>query len=63
VNCGGDLDGADVQTFVLAVIDITQYAVGHTNCNILNGDFTRDDATTTADTADFVSCLLTGPCP
>ena len=63
MNCDGNIDGADVQAFVLAVIDTAQYAAEYSNCNILNGDFTGDDATTNADTADFVSCLLTGPCP
>lgn len=63
MNCDGNIDGADVQAFVLALIDTAQYAAEFSNCNILNGDFTGDDATTIADTADFVSCLLTGPCP
>ncbi|MBN2561627.1 MAG: hypothetical protein JXQ75_11925 [Phycisphaerae bacterium] len=64
MNCDGALDGLDVQPFVLAVLDPTQYGLDFPACRIDNGDINMDTYVDIADADPFVTCLLNGSsCP
>jgi hypothetical protein len=58
LNCDGHLDGRDIQPFVLAVTNPSQYQSQYPSCNILNGDLNGSGTATVADVPLFVQLLL-----
>lgn len=58
LNCDCRINGLDVQSFVLALLDPPAYAAAHAHCNRLLGDLNTDGAVTQADLGPFVALLL-----
>ena len=54
VNCDGQINGKDIQAFVVAVTTPGAYAAAYPGCNILNAD---TNSNTTADAGDIPSFL------
>jgi hypothetical protein len=65
MNCDGAVNAFDIDPFVLALTNPTQYATTYPNCNIMNADANCDGAVNAFDIDVFVQCLTTGcqPCP
>lgn len=60
-NCDGNIDGADIEAFVTAVLSPAGYAASHPDCEILTADTNRDGIADVADIDVFLSMLLTAP--
>lgn len=58
-NCDGSVNGLDIQSFALAIIDPAGYAAQFPMCNILNADTNGDSNVDIGDIASFAT-LLTG---
>ncbi|MCZ6682473.1 MAG: PQQ-binding-like beta-propeller repeat protein [Planctomycetota bacterium] len=63
MNCDGNIDGLDVQAYLLAVLDPVQYEVDFPDCNVNNGDLNSDGHVDSGDNAAFAQCLVNGVCP
>jgi hypothetical protein len=63
MNCDGSVSFGDINPFVLALTDATQYQQLYPYCNIMNGDINQDGTVSFGDINPFVSCLTTGHCP
>jgi len=59
LNCDGDIDGFDIQPFVLALTDPDAYALAYPDCNLMNADCNGDGSVDGFDIQPFVA-LLTG---
>jgi len=59
LNCDGDLDGYDIQPFVLALTNPDQYAAQYPYCEVMLADINGDGAVDGFDVQPFVN-LLTG---
>jgi hypothetical protein len=62
MNCDGAVDGLDVDSFALAVLDPLGYAAELPGCNILNGNIDQSSMTDIDDIDLFVACVLNGGC-
>lgn len=62
MNCDGAVDGVDVASFVLALLDPSGYQATHPECRRQHADLFCDAEINTADISAFVACLLTGDC-
>ncbi len=62
MNCDGAVDNADIDAFVLALLDAAGYEQAYPNCRIDNGDTNGDGAVDNGDIDGFVACLLGGGC-
>ena len=60
MNCDGTVDILDVQPFVEALTNPTQYELDHASCYLMNGDFTADGLLNGLDIAGFVAVLIGG---
>jgi len=60
VNCDGAVDTADIDAFVLALVDSAGYAAAFPACNRLNADLNGDGAVDTADIDGFVAAIVGG---
>ena len=58
MNCDGTLDPADIDPFVLALLDPAGYAVAFPNCDPNNADLNGDGSNDGADIQPFVTALL-----
>ena len=58
LNCDCRVNGLDVQSFVLALLDPSAYATVHPQCNRLLGDLNADSSVNEADVAPFVALIL-----
>lgn len=63
MNCDGRIDNADIDPFVLALVDPPAYAAAYPGCTATNGDFDADGALTGFDVDGFVLRLTSGHCP
>ncbi|MCZ6817277.1 MAG: hypothetical protein O7F76_11380, partial [Planctomycetota bacterium] len=63
MNCDGNIDGLDVQAYLLAVLDPVQFEVDFPDCNVNNGDLNTDGHVDSGDNAAFAQCLVNGGCP
>ena len=63
LNCDGDLNGADIDPFFLALGNPELYALVYPGCDILRGDINGDGALNGADIDGFFACLGAGGCP
>ncbi len=61
MNCDGELNGNDIDDFVVGVTDPAGYATAHPCCNISNGDFNDDGNFDAEDGDSFVINLLNAP--
>ena len=59
LNCDGDVDGFDIQPFVLALTDPEGYELAYPDCDIMNADCNGDGEVDGFDIQPFVE-LLTG---
>jgi hypothetical protein len=59
LNCDGAVDFGDINPFVLALVDPTQYVQAHPDCSLMNGDINVDGSVDFADINPFIA-LLTG---
>jgi murein tripeptide amidase MpaA len=59
LNCDGAVNGYDIDPFVLALTDPSEYAVAHPDCAISNADINADGSVNGYDIDPFVQ-LLTG---
>ncbi len=57
MNCDDNVNGLDLQAFVLALLDPVGYGKAYPGCNILNGDFTGEGNVDESDIAAFVNLL------
>jgi formylglycine-generating enzyme len=60
LNCDGLVNAFDIDPFVLALVNPTEYHLQYPDCNILNADCSLDGAVNAFDIDPFVA-LLTGP--
>ena len=58
MNCDGIVNGLDIDGFTLALTDPAGYENAFSTCNLLNGDFTGDDATDFADLQAFIDLVV-----
>ena len=58
VNCDGTIDAADVDAFVLAIVDADQYAAAYPDCDARAADCNGDGAIDTADIDAFVALIV-----
>jgi hypothetical protein len=58
LNCDGLIDGADVQPFVLALVDQTAYAAAYPDCDIAAADLNCDGMINCLDVQPFVPLTL-----
>ncbi len=63
LNCDDAFNGADIDSFFLALGDPAAYAAQFPNCDRLLGDMNRDGALNGADIDPFFECLGGGACP
>jgi hypothetical protein len=63
VNCDGLVNTFDIDPFVLALTNPTQYAQQFPGCPLLNADTNCDGAVNTFDIDPFVICLTSGCAP
>jgi len=63
MNCDGSVDTADIDGFVLAVVNPAQYAATFPNCDVMLADCNGDGVVDTADIDSFVVCVVNGGCP
>ena len=57
MTCDGEITCADINGFVMALLDPGQYATVYPDCNIMNGDINDDDIVNFADINPFVDLL------
>jgi hypothetical protein len=62
VNCDGQINGYDIDPFVLALTDPSGYEVQFQNCDIASADVNCDGQVNGYDIDPFVLCLTSG-CP
>lgn len=60
MNCDGSTNGQDIEGFVLALADPSQYGIAHPDCLLENADANGDGSVNGFDVATFVELLL-GP--
>lgn len=60
MNCDGSTNGLDIEGFVLALANPSQYGVAHPNCLLENADTNGDGSVNGFDVSGFVE-LLIGP--
>jgi hypothetical protein len=60
LNCDGSVDFADINPFVLALVDPDGYAAQHADCDLLNADINDDGEVGFADINPFVALLTAG---
>lgn len=58
MNCDGNVDGLDVQPFLLAVLDSAGYASAYPACDIDNGDLDESGVVDAGDVSAFVAVLI-----
>ena len=63
LNCDGAFNGADIDSFFLALGDPAAYGALFPDCDILNGDMNGDGAFNGGDIDPFFACLGGGVCP
>ena len=63
LNCDGEVNGADIDPFFLALGDPAGYAADYPQCNHSNGDMNGDGRVNGADIDRFFACLGSGWCP
>jgi serine protease AprX len=59
LNCDDAVDFGDINPFILALSDPTQYLITYANCDLMNGDINLDGSVDFSDINPFVH-LLTG---
>ena len=57
-ECDDAVNGRDIQSLAVALLNPWNYLNVYAGCNILNGDMTGDSAITTADAPLFAQALL-----
>jgi hypothetical protein len=60
LNCDGLVNNSDVDPFVLALTNPTEYAAAHPGCDIWGADANRDGAINNFDVDAFVALLTNG---
>jgi hypothetical protein len=60
VNCDGAVDTADIDAFVLALVNPAGYAAAYPDCDIMLADCNLDGAVDTADIDAFVALIVGG---
>jgi hypothetical protein len=60
VNCDGFVNSFDIDPFVLAVLNPTQYAIQFPNCSIATADINADGLANSFDIDPFVAAVLSG---
>jgi len=58
LNCDGEVDGFDIQPFVLAMTNPDAYELAYPDCNIMNADCNGDGAVDGFDIQPFVQLLM-----
>lgn len=58
MDCSGVVDAADVQAFVLALIDPSGYGIQYPGCSILNGDMNTDTLVNGRDIDPFTQLVI-----
>ena len=61
LNCDGRIDFDDIDPFLLALYEPSQYAQTYPDCNLQNGDFNFDGIVMFSDIDPFVAVLMAGP--
>jgi len=60
MNCDGAVDTADIDGFVLAIVDPAAYAAAFPDCDVTHADCNDDGAVDTADIDAFVQIVVGG---
>jgi hypothetical protein len=60
LNCDGAVDTADIDAFVLALVDPAGYAAQYPDCDVLLADTNGDGVVDTADIDGFVALIIGG---
>ena len=60
LNCDGAVDTADIDAFVLALVDPAEYAAAFPDCDIMAADLNGDGSVDTADIDGFVAAIIGG---
>jgi hypothetical protein len=63
MNCDGVVNAFDIDPFVLALTNPSQYGSQYPNCNLNNGDIDCNGVLNAFDIDGFVNCLTQGGCP
>jgi hypothetical protein len=63
LNCDGEINGYDIDPFVLALTDPTGYGTAFPTCDYMLADVNCDGAVNGYDIDPFVECLTSGGCP
>lgn len=58
MNCDGELNGLDVEAFLLAVVDPSAYSAQYAGCDRLQGDFNADGNLDASDLSSFTWVLV-----
>lgn len=61
MNCDGNVNGDDIDGFIIALLDPAGYSSQFATCDIHNGDFTGDNLVTSSDVSPFIQRLFTPP--
>jgi hypothetical protein len=61
MNCDGLLNGADIQPYVLALIDPLSYSAAYTCCQSKRADMDQNGAADLGDVSSFVDALIALP--
>jgi subtilisin family serine protease len=62
MNCDGSVDFDDIDPFVTALTDPSQYEAQYPDCRLLNGDVNGDQDVNFDDIDGFVECIVNGGC-
>jgi hypothetical protein len=63
MNCDGFVNSFDIDPFVLAILNPTQYALDFPACDANLGDINGDTFVNSFDIDPFVACVLNSGCP
>ena len=59
-NCDGVVDTADIDAFVLALVNPAGYAAAYPDCDLMTADLNGDGSVDTADIDGFVAAIVGG---
>ena len=63
MNCDGNVNGGDIDSFFVALVDPESYAAANPLCDTSVGDMTDDGLLNGADIDAFFACLAGNGCP
>ena len=63
LNCSGGVDAFDIDPFILALLNPSQYAIDYPDCDANLADINYSSAVDAFDIDPFIACVLNAGCP